>query len=274
MRRKALFLAALLIFSGSSVFAAQSNFSSKKSGSASLPPVAAPLKTHTVGEKLVFDVHWMGLHVGFGTIEVKEIVDIGGRKAFHVVAVAETNDVLSKIYPVRDEIHSWIDAENFHSLKFRKVLSEGRYHADEQIVFDYAKKKGMYESLLNKSAKEVDIPVPVHDIISAFYWFRLQAVEPGKSVHAVANSEEKNQDIEIQVLRREQKELRGRGVIDALLVEPKTTIQGVLYSRGRAWVYFTADARRVPFSILLKTPYGPVIGILRRESLTPPSAGV
>ncbi len=252
--------------------AAQNNFSKK--GSESLAPLAQPLKTYALGEKLAFDVHWMGLHVGFGTIEVMEMVEVNGRKAFHVVAVAQTNEVLSKIYPVRDEIHSWIDAENFHSLKFRKVLSEGRYHADEQIVFDYEKKKGLYESLLNKTQKEVDIPGPVHDIVSAFYWFRLQQVEPGKSLHVVANSEEKNQDIEIQVLKRENKELRGRGVIDSLLVEPKTTIQGVLYSRGRAWVYFTADQRRIPFWILLKTPYGPVVGILRRESLTPPSAGV
>ncbi len=272
IRLRFFLLTALLIFSASAAFAAQNNFS-KKSAS-SLAPLPDPLKTHTLGEKLVFDVHWMGMHVGFGTIEVKEAAEVNGRKAFHVVAVAETNDVLSKIYPVRDEIHSWIDAENFHSLKFRKVLSEGRYRADEQIVFDYEKKKGLYESLLNKNRKEVDIPVPVHDIVSAFYWFRLQRVEPGSSVHAVANSEEKNQDIEIKVLKREQKELRGRGVIDSLLVEPKTTIQGVLYSRGRAWVHFTADERRVPFWILLKTPYGPVIGVLRRESLTPPSTGV
>jgi hypothetical protein len=272
MKRRALFLAVFLMFLASAAPAAQSNFS--KTSSEPSTPLAAPLKTYTPGEKLVFDVYWMGLHVGFGTIEVKEVVELNGRKAFHVVAVAETNETLSKIYPVRDEIHSWIDAENFHSLQFRKVLREGRYRADEQITFDYEKKKGLYESFLNHEKKEVDIPVPVHDIVSAFYWFRLQSVEPGKSVRTIANSEEKNQEIEIQVLRRERKELRGRGVIDSLLVEPRTRIQGVLYSRGRSWIHFTADERRIPFSILLKTPYGPVIGVLRRESLTPPSTEV
>jgi hypothetical protein len=257
---------AILLLAGpifmSPLIAATQNFSSNKPSTPLAPP-ETPLTKHQVGEKLDFDVHWMGLHVGYGSLEVKEIVELRGRKAYHVIAVARTNEALSTIYPVRDEIHSYIDVESFHSLEFRKVLSERRYRADERVIYDYDKKKGYYESLLNGSKKEMDIPVPVHDIVSLFYWFRLQSVKVGDAIRKEVNSDEKNQDVELLVMSREEKEMRGKGVVDTFLVEPKTRVKGVLYSRGKAWVHFTTDRRRVPVLIVLKTPFGRVTGVLR-----------
>lgn len=226
--------------------------------------VEPPLKSLTVGEKLIFDVFWMGIPVGVGTLEVKEMTVVGGRRAYHVVATARTNDFLSKLYPVQDEIHSYIDVEGFYSLCFSKTLKEGRYRADEKIVFDHQKKKGFYESFLNGERKEVAIPAGVHDLVSAFYWFRLQDIRGKGSLRTLVNSEEKNWDLELMILRLERKELRGNKVLSAILVEPKTRLKGILYKRGRAWVYFTADKRRLPITITLKTPFGPVVGVLTR----------
>ena len=61
------------------------------------------------------------------------------------------------VYPVHDEIHSFIDAENFYSLQFRKKISEGKYRADESIVYDYDKKIAFYESFKNGSKKEIPL---------------------------------------------------------------------------------------------------------------------
>jgi len=229
-------------------------------------PIEEPLPALAVGERLTFDVFWMGIPVGIGTLEVKEKVDVRGRQAFHVVATAKTNDFLSAIYPVEDQVHSFIDAERFCSLEFRKTLKEGRYRADESIVYDYAAKKGFYESLHNNSKKEFDIGDCAHDILSVFYWFRLQpGVEVGKSLRSAVNSEEKNWDLEFKVLKRETKELRGGVVIETLQVEPKTRYKGILYDRGRAWVYFSVDKARQPVWITIKTPFGPVAGVLNTK---------
>lgn len=265
MKRPALFLAFLLL--SAPAFAAN-NFSSKNAAPA---PVAVepPAKAHVLGEKLVYDVSWMGLHVGYGTLEVKEMAEVGGRRAYHVIAEARTNEVLSALYPVNDSIESWIDAETFHSLEFRKKLSEARYRADEHIVFDPVKKKGFYESYLNGGKKEVEIPWPVHDLVSAFYWFRLQPARAGDKLKTQVSSEEKTYSLELDVLKAENKEFRGRGVLGTLLVEPKTRLQGVLYSRGKALVHFTSDSRRIPVLITLKTPFGPVVGVLRKDKTAP-----
>ena len=227
-----------------------------------------PLETFTVGESLFFDVSWMGIPVGTGSLEIREKVRVRGRNAFHVVAVAQTNEFLSKIYPIHDEVHSFIDDEKFYSLEFQKNLKEGHYRADERISYDHEAKKAFYESLRNKSKKEISIPVGIHDFISAFFWFRLQPLEVGKSFHTLVNSEAENWDLEIRVLEFVTKELKGERVIPTVRVEPRTRLKGMLYDRGRAWVYFSVDSQRLPVWIALQTPFGPVVGVLRTKAIS------
>ncbi len=263
------FLSCLLIagfaalVSSECLLAAPANFASKRNNGKI--KIEEPLKTLTVGEHLTFEVFWMGIPVGIGTLEVKEKVIIHGREAFHVVAIARTNDFLSKIYPIYDEVHSYIDTEKFCSLEFSKELREGRYRAHERVIYDYARKKGLYESFLNKNKTEIDIPSEVQDAVSAFFWFRLQDAQVGKSLKTIVNSREQNWDLEIKVLGSEAKELRGGEIIDTVLVEPKTRYKEILYQRGRAWVYFSADSKRLPVWINIQTPFGPVNGVLKQQ---------
>ena len=108
----------------------------------------------------------------------------------------------------------------------------------------------------------------MHDIVSAFFWFRLQPWETGKPVHMMVNSKDQNWEVEVNVLRREKKELRGDQVIETVLVEPKTRLKEVFYDRGRVWVNFSVDARRLPVWVRFQTPFGPIIGVLRMKDLT------
>jgi hypothetical protein len=252
---------ALAIIFFSQIAFADTNFTSKQCNREI--KIDKPAQALTVGERLVFNVSWMGIPVGVGTLEVKEEARKAGRRAFHVIAIAETNDFLSKIYPVHDEVHSFMDAEDFHSLEFRKTLKEGRYRADERIVYDRGRQIGSYESFHNGSKKEIPTPPKVHDFLSAFFWFRLQPIEVGQKLRTIVNSEEKNWDLELDILRVETKHLRRQGSIDTVVVEPKTRLKGILYKRGKATVYFSCDRRRVPVWITLKTPYGPIVGVLQ-----------
>ncbi len=259
---KKYFLAGLLFFLLiPSVFAAN-NFSSKKNVPAPAG-IAKPLTDLPLGEKLVFEVSWMGVNVGYGQIEIPEKTVVRGREAYHIVATARTNDFLSKLYPVEDRVESWVDARTFYSLKFRKTLQEGRYRADEETEFFPETKKGSYYSYKNGTRKEFEIPGPVHDIVSAFYWFRLQEASVGKSVNTTVCSEEKNWAAEIKVIGVTAKVIRGLGAVDTFYVEPKSSLRGVFYDRGRVWVYFTADQKRVPVWVVFKTPFGPVNGVLK-----------
>ncbi|MBI4432807.1 MAG: DUF3108 domain-containing protein [Candidatus Omnitrophica bacterium] len=250
-------------FCALALFALIANFSPNK---ATQFEIAPPLSAPQVGEKLIYNVYWMGAHIGIGTLEVQEKVERQGRQAYHLVATAGTNAFLSKLYPVHDEIHSFMDAETFHSLEFNKTLSEGKYRADERIIYDWKEKKGFYESLWNKSKKEFPLERPTHDLLSAFYWFRLQPAKVGDKIHTIVNSEEKNWDLELEVQTQEPRELRNGQSFNTFKVEPKTRLKGILYVRGRAWVYFSTDPQRTPVWITLSTPFGPVTGVLAQET--------
>lgn len=259
--KEIIFFLFLFIFSASSE-AATSNFS--KSSQKTKPiQIEEPLETLREGEKIIFDVFWMGIYVGEGSLEVKERVPINGQEAFHIVAIAKTNDFLSKIYPIYDEIHSFMDTESLRTLEFRKNVREGRYRADERIQYDYAAKRAVYESFKNKSRKEFPLEADVQDFLSAFFWFRLQPAKVGDRIRTKINDEEKDWDLELHILKTEAKELRGEQVLDSFVVEPKTSYKGVFERRGRVWVHFTADAKRVPIWIRMSTPFGPVIGVIK-----------
>ena len=117
--------------------------------------------------------------------------------------------------------------------------------------------------MLNGSKKEIPIEGHTHDILSAFYWFRLQEVSVGDTVITGVNSDEKNWLLNVNVLRTERLEIRNLGTFDAFVIEPLAHFKGVLVDRGKAWIYISADSRRIPLMIRLKTPFGPVVGILR-----------
>ncbi len=261
------------LYFSSTLWAESKNFSSKKNKVEETVLIERPLAHPKVGERLVFKVSWMGIPVGFGSLEVKERTTTHGRAAYHVVALAGTNEFLSKIYPVHDEIHSIFDAEDFRSFEFSKTLKEGRYRADEKIVFDHAAKKGHYESFLNKGKKTVEITTGSKDLVSAFYWFRSQAVNVGDSLKTSVSSQEKEWHTEFWVLKTETKILRSQGAFQTLVVEPKTQLKGILYDRGQAWIHFTADQKRIPVWITLKTPFGPVVGVLEDAKKTLESRG-
>ncbi len=256
-------ICALAAFNFSSALWAGTNFAAKKNDRQIR--ISPPEKNLRIGEKLLFDAYWVGIHVGTGSLEVKEIATVSGREAYHIIAVAETNDFLSKLYPVRDVVETFVDTQDLYSLEFRKTVKEGFYRADEKIIYDYASKIGRYESLRNKSKKEFPLPEKVHDFLSVFYWARLEPWQVGKSIRTTVNDDEKNWDLELQVLRTEAKEMKGGKVMDTVVIEPKTSMKGILYNRGRAWVHFSTDSQRKPILIFIQTPFGPITGVLKED---------
>lgn len=229
--------------------------------------VELPLKQPQLGERLGFHGRWMGIPVGYGYLEVKEIVEIGGRRAYHIHAEGHTNKVLSKFYPIHDSVESYLDVQTLRPLRFEKHQSEGKYRADEIVTFDYSNRMAAYESLLNKSTKQIQLPDEFQDIISAMYWFRSQAASPNQSLKINIYTDEKIYETEILIKDPTILELRKRGTFPCLVVEPKARFKGLLVKRGRIWAYLTADKRRLPLYIKATTPWGTMSAILDLESI-------
>jgi hypothetical protein len=222
------------------------------------------VRTLPLGEHLVYDIFWFGYKVGVGEAEVREKTEFKGREVFHVVGTAKSNDFLEDVYPVYDEAHSWIDASTLESRQFEKKTDEDGQQEDEIDIFDSAGKKGHHRSVKNGENKDFNLTAPVHDAASAVYWVRRQTLVPGQSpLKVVLTCNQKDWELEINVIRRQIKKLPGQGVVDSILVVPTLRVNGILDTRGKIWVYLRNDPLHTPLLIKVKTPFGPVLGVLR-----------
>ena len=215
---------------------------------------AEPAKKLFVGERLVYSVKYLGIEVGQGAAEVKEITEIRGRKAYHIQVEVRSASVLDWIYKVRDIHHSYIDVEKLHSLRYEKILQEGHYRADEVMDYDQEKHIATYLSRKNKTRKEMEIPQDVQDTLSCGFWFRLQDIQPPAQIHIPVNADEKNWDMEIKVLKKTKVNIKGFGKKEALEVEPEIQFQGLFVKRGKIRGWIGTDERRIPLKMKVKIP--------------------
>ena len=214
----------------------------------------APAKKLYIGERLVYSVRCLGLEVGRGEAEVREIVTIRGRKAYHIVIEVRSTPVLDWIYKVRDTHHSYLDVERLHSLRYEKILSEGHYRADEEMDYDQEHHMAHYHSRKNGSRKEMMIPPDVQDQLSCGFWFRLQKIEPGTEIFVPVNADEKNWDLHVKILKKTKVNLSRFREWEAVEVEPEIQFQGIFVKRGKIRGWIGLDERRVPLKMRVKIP--------------------
>ena len=174
-----------------------------------------------LGEKMTFEVRYLGLAVGEAVSEVKELVKINGRDAYHIEIDIRSRAILDWIYKVRDTHHTYIDAEHFHSLRYEKKTSEGHYRKDEGMEYDQQEHLGRFYSRKDNSQKEMFIPQHAQDQISCGYWLRLQDVKPDSQVTIPVNADEKNWDLEVVTHHVQEMKIEGVGTFQAMEVEPR-----------------------------------------------------
>lgn len=224
-----------------------------------------------VGERLSFEGRWLGIPVGYGWIEVRELTKLAGHPVYHIEAQGYSNQLLSTFYPVRDVLHSYLDAATLRPMRFEKSQREGRYRAEEVVTFDYQRLTATYRSLLNGSVKEIAIEPDTHDIISSFYRLRTRPDQLLRSSRMSVYSDEKLYRLEVRALGSQVLELR-RSVFSCLVVEPVANFKGVFVRRGRLVAYMMADAPHIPLLVKISTPWGLMTGIIDQASL-PKKAG-
>ena len=206
------------------------------------------------GEKLKFSIRWLGMEVGTVEAMMKGIEKIRGRDAYHIVVYARSNSLIDLVYPVRDEHHTYIDTEHVHSLRYEKILKEGRYRADEVMEFDQEHHKAAYYSRKNGSRKQMLTLKNVQDEISSAYWFRTQPLKVGETVHIPAMANEKNWDLEVQILQKDQVDIKGLGTFEAFQLEPSATFRGIFIRRAKIRGWVSADEKRLPLMMKTKIP--------------------
>lgn len=207
-----------------------------------------------VGERFLYHISYLGLVVGEAEAHVKELIEIRGRKAYHIEVFVRSRSVIDYIYRVRDEHHSYVDAEHFYSLQYEKKLNEGRYHVHEKMIYDQEKHEAEYHSLTNGSKKIMFIPRDVQDQVSAGFWFRMQEISPNSKIVIPVNADEKNWDLEVNTGDIKKIKISKYGEFDAVEILPQLKFQGLFVRRGKIEGWLGLDSGRIPLVMKVKIP--------------------
>jgi hypothetical protein len=211
------------------------------------------------GETLVYTIAWLKIEGGEMTLRTARETTSDGVPVHRMTLVATSNEYVSKFYPVRDLYETWVDARDFQPLRFEKHAREGRYESDEVEEFDLARRIGSWRE------DRTPLPERVQDIISSFYFLRAQPLAVGQDVRVDMFSRGKVYKLKAVVLEREKVETEA-GVFDAFKLQPQLRENETDEdrNRGKLFLWFSDDERRLPVMARTVMPVGSVTARLRK----------
>lgn len=219
-----------------------------------LPAVPQPFRA---GESLRFSVQYGFIKAGTAWLEVPEVVDWNGRPSWRLVARAESNGFFDKVYKVRNRIESVWDQEELFSWRYFEDRHEGRYTANDTLLFDPAAGEVRY-----KDGQTYPIPPEAQDALSAFYFTRFQPLPLGGSISFDYHASRKSLPLEVKVLGRE-KVKTPAGRFDCVVIEPMLKAGGIFKNKGRLVIWLTDDERRMPVLMRSKVLIGSISVVLQ-----------
>jgi len=225
--------------------------------SASLDPrLAKGEQAFDTGERLTYNLTYLGLQSGTAVLEVKEKVRLGQRDAYHLVSTAQSNDFVSLFFPVDDLVESYMDADGLFSYNIKVHQHEGKRVRDKTIVFDQIRHKAVQ---IKESREQIfDVPPQVQDSLSSLYFFRAgEPLEVGRSVFIDVHESEKNWKLEIQVLGKEWVNTPV-GIFNTFKVKALVRYDGLFMDKGDVYIWFTDDDKRIPVQMVGKVKIGTV----------------
>lgn len=242
------------------------------------------------GEKLVFDVTWMGIKAGEATLEARGAVQLNGRQTYHLVTTAQSAPFISKFYRVDDRSDSYVAWGPLRSLQFDKQLREGRYRHNSRTAFDHEAKVATFRYLdfgpvpkgvtrleeAERYTRYVQQEFPLSfgalDELSILYFVRTLPLAEGRTITAKVFASRKNWDLEVKVLRRESLDTV-LGPKETFLVEPLLKYEGIFQQKGRVLVWLTQDPECIPVLMQSEVKIGSFVSTLTRREVGLPLAG-
>jgi len=225
----------------------------------SVPYLFCCPKKLDVPERLVYNVSWKFLKVGYGTLEVIGLTEFNATKAYHIHSTARSSSFFDNFFKVRDSNDSYIDAEYFRSLCFKQQIREGRYKRDKNIVFDHS-------NMTATNHKNEIFPIPENalDVLAALYWIREQNLTTGISFHIPVNSGKKSFNMEVRVTGKEKIKISGKKY-STVIVEPMLQDAGIFLSKGYLKIWMTDDDAHIPVKMQSEIAVGSIVAELDTE---------
>ncbi len=208
-----------------------------------------------VGEKLTFAIKWGAITAGYSTLEVHEIIEMNGRKVYHIIAKTRSTSFFDKLYKVRDTVETFVDVESLCTWRFRKDLNEGKYHKVKETIYDQRN-----HTATTKGNVVTVLPF-VQDVLSALYYLRTHDIKIGTNYDIDVNTDKKNWSLRVNVLKEEIVKTKA-GKFRTICIEPVLREEGIFKQKGRLWIWVTNDDKKIPVLMESKILVGSIVAVL------------
>jgi len=230
---------------------------------ASVPQIKPPSPSYhfPAGESYVYHVDWGLTTAGIAVLKMET-----KGEEHRVEVTGNSTGVVNVLYTVRDRLQSTFNSHTFCSIEYSKHTEEAYRRRDEQVRFDYARKKAVKNArnLRNNETQHVenDIPACVTDVISGFYYLSSLPLEVNDTYHFPLSDGAPTVEVQAHVEGKELVKTKA-GTFPAIRVVADA-VSGSLKGRGRLWIWYSDDAARIPVQMRAKLKWGSLSFSLQR----------
>ncbi|MGH7466498.1 MAG: DUF3108 domain-containing protein [Longimicrobiales bacterium] len=225
-------------------------------------PVAAGAQTHSKGtadrtvaavpfgpgERMTYKVSLSLFgEVGNGSIEVLQLDTIQGHPSYKLRLYLKGGIPLAH---VQDEYQSWLDIYDLVSHRFFQDVREVRYKRKRTIDFYPAERR--WHRIDNDESGVMPTELPLDDL-SFLYYVRTLPLNVGDTYTLDRYWKEDGNPVTVKVIRRDTISVPA-GRFAVIVIQPIIRTRGLFSEGGKAEVFFTDDARRIPVQIKTNVP--------------------
>lgn len=214
------------------------------------------------GERFVYDVLLNDAKVGKAIMKVEQTM-FEGRAVYHLTSEVKSSGFFSLIVPINDRVESYMDMKDLYSHRI-EIRKERRRKTEEKVIsFDQIEHLAVQRK--NNKEETFEIPPRVQDSLSSLYFFRTRPLpEVGEAVAIDVHESEKNGKLEVLSLYKE-RVTTPAGTFETIKVQTALPKESPLSSKGRVFIWFTNDDKRVPVLMQTESKRGVITVLLSSQ---------
>lgn len=212
--------------------------------------------TYPDHQSFTYSVDWRLLNAGTTTLHLDTV---NGER--HIVATADSTGAVALLYHVHDRLEAFFHPQTNCALSLTKQTEEGFRRVDTKVRYDYQRKKAVVDEhnlrAKNQKHEEIDIPSCVTNTLTAAYYVASQSLQPGAKFIFPSSDGGKATDIEVTIEGREQVKTP-LGNYNTVRISAEA-LNGPQKGKGKIWMWYTDDARRIPVQMRARAFWGTML---------------
>lgn len=205
-----------------------------------------------VGEELNFNflLGDAAQPIGKATFQVRSRARFFNQEGLLLAAALQTAGAGQTLFPVSDQISSYVDIKSLLPFRTELRLQEGKRRTNWTVKLGQELGSANFDD-----GTHIPIPVGTHDILSVFYALRSFDLTPPKRNVVSIILNKRPRLLIVTALQRQTIELGGQRIP---AVQVSLAIDEARGDRFGLRLWVSADSRRLPLRLTATTPLGPV----------------